>query len=217
MSRPDNEQLRQEFNTWAAAGKGATMERHHRAITERMFARIGFQPGERVLDLGCGSGWATRLAAERVGAPGLAVGVDVSDAMIAQAAAVEAPLRNTRFVASPAEHIPWSNDFFQVIYSVESFYYYPGPRAVLDELKRVLAPGGRLFLLMCLYTGNPNAAQWIKQLAVPVQYKSAAEWQALLSGAGWSEARIEEFRPDPADPAPNEHAWALLAMARKAL
>ncbi|TAN20619.1 MAG: methyltransferase domain-containing protein [Acidobacteria bacterium] len=212
---PEEQKLRTEFNDWAAHGKGASMARHHRAITERMFARIGFAPGDRVLDLGCGSGWATRLAAERVGPQGLAVGVDVSDAMIAQAADAESPLHNTRFVASPADHIPWSNNFFRSVFSVESFYYYPDPRAVLDELKRVLVPGGGLFLLMCLYTGNPNAKSWIQQLAVPVQYKSTEEWRALLADAGWADARIEEFRPDPADKEPDEHAYACLAMARK--
>ncbi|MGH9477315.1 MAG: class I SAM-dependent methyltransferase [Terriglobales bacterium] len=212
---PEEQKLRSEFNDWAARGKGDAMARHHRSITERMFVRIGFEPGDRVLDLGCGSGWATRLAAERVGGRGLAVGVDVSDAMIHQAEAVASPLHNTRFVASPAETIPWSNDFFRTIFSVESFYYYPDPGAVLAELRRILVPGGGLYLLMCLYAGNPNAAQWVKQLSVPVQYKTAAQWRELLDHHGWADARVEEFRPDPADLSPDEHAWALLAMARK--
>ncbi|MGH9467018.1 MAG: class I SAM-dependent methyltransferase [Terriglobales bacterium] len=212
---PEEQKLRAEFNTWAAQGKGAAMERHHRAITERMFERMHLAAGDRVLDLGCGSGWATRMAAARVGPRGVAVGADVSDAMIQQAREQPQPPPNVRFVAAPADHIPWDANFFTHIFSVESFYYYPDSRVVLDELARVLAPGGRLFLLMCLYTGNPHAQKWKEQLAVPVHLRSAAEWQAEMEGAGWREAGVEEFRPDPADPAPNEHAWALLASARK--
>lgn len=212
---PEEDKLRIEFNDWAARGKGESMARHHRAIADRMFERIGFEPGDKVLDLGCGSGWATRLAAARVGAQGLAVGVDVSDAMIAHAATAESALHNTRFVAAPAEHIPWSNDFFTVAFSVESFYYYPDPGAVLGELLRVVAPGGGLHLLMCLYTGNPNAAQWQKQLAVPVRLQSPEQWSAQLAAQGWADVRSEEFRPGPADSKPDEHAWALLVSARK--
>ncbi|MGH9412464.1 MAG: class I SAM-dependent methyltransferase [Terriglobales bacterium] len=210
-----NQKLREEFNDWAARGKGASMARHHRAITERMLERMGVATGDRVLDLGCGSGWATRLVAGRVGPRGLAVGIDVSDAMIREAMENPELLRNTRYLCSPADHIPWSNDFFTHIFSVESFYYYPDSRAVLDELKRILEPGGRLFLLMCLYTGNPNAQKWKEQLAVPVHLRSAAEWRDLLTEAGWAEASFEEFRPDPADPDPDEHAFACLVCARK--
>jgi len=205
--------LREEFNQWAARGKGASMARHHRAIAEPMFARMGLTAGDRVLDLGCGSGWATRLAAAQVGPRGLAVGVDVADAMIREAMEHPQPLRNVRYLSAPAENIPWSNDFFTHIFSIESFYYYPDSGAVINELRRVLAPGGRLFLLMCLYTGNPNAAKWVEKLAVPVHLRSPAEWRALLEQAGWSEVAGEEFTP-PAG-TEDEHAWALLVSARK--
>jgi len=53
---PD-EMLQQEFNRWAAAGEGPKMEQHHRDITEKTIRLMNLRPGERVLDLGCGSGW----------------------------------------------------------------------------------------------------------------------------------------------------------------
>src|SRR5438874_5273009 len=86
--RPD-QQLQQEFNRWAEAGRGEEMERHHLNITEKTIRLMNLRPGERVLDLGCGSGWATRLLARLVGdGPdgfGQVVGLDVSDEMIRQA------------------------------------------------------------------------------------------------------------------------------------
>ena len=63
---PD-EKLQQEFNRWAAEGEGPKMERHHLDITEKTIRLMNLRPGERVLDLGCGSGWATRLLARLVG------------------------------------------------------------------------------------------------------------------------------------------------------
>ncbi|MGH9394257.1 MAG: class I SAM-dependent methyltransferase [Terriglobales bacterium] len=212
---PANQKLRAEFNDWAARGKGAAMARHHRAITERAMAGMDIKAGDRVLDLGCGSGWATRLLATRVGPRGLVVGLDISDAMIREAQQhAEAP-RNARYLCAPAEQIPWPNDFFTHVLSVENFYYYADQRAVLDELRRVSAPGARLALLMCLYAGSPNAERWISQLPVPVHVRTPKEYEALLADAGWDRARAEVFTPDPADPAPDEHAWACLVTAER--
>ena len=54
-----DEQLQKEFNRWAQAGEGEKMERHHLDITDKTIRLMDLRPGERVLDLGCGSGWAT--------------------------------------------------------------------------------------------------------------------------------------------------------------
>src|SRR5262249_55593826 len=82
---PD-EKLQNEFNRWAQAGDGAKMENHHLDITEKTLRLMDLRPGERVLDLGCGSGWATRLLSRLVGEGpegfGQVVGLDVSDEMI---------------------------------------------------------------------------------------------------------------------------------------
>src|ERR1700675_623707 len=86
-----DERLQQEFNRWADAGEGEKMERHHLDITEKTMRLMDLHPGERVLDLGCGSGWAARLLARMVGdgprGIGEVVGVDVSDEMVRQARA----------------------------------------------------------------------------------------------------------------------------------
>src|ERR1700684_3388759 len=85
---PD-QKLQHEFNRWAAEGEGEKMERHHLDITEKTIRLMNLRPGERVLDLGCGSGWATRLLARLVGGGpggfGQVVGLDVSDEMVRQA------------------------------------------------------------------------------------------------------------------------------------
>ena len=78
------------------------MERHHLDITEKTMRRMDLRPGERILDLGCGSGWATRLLARIVGEGpqsfGQVVGVDISDEMIRQARAASKEFDNVMFV-----------------------------------------------------------------------------------------------------------------------
>ena len=58
-----DERLRSEFNEWARAGKGESMERGHRPVGEQAIARMQIPSHAHVLDVGCGSGWAARTIA----------------------------------------------------------------------------------------------------------------------------------------------------------
>ena len=109
-SQSPDERLQQEFNRWADDGEGAKMERHHLDITEKTMRRMDLRPGERILDLGCGSGWATRMLARMVGeephGSGKVVGIDISDEMIRQARAASKEFDNVMFVVGSAAQIP---------------------------------------------------------------------------------------------------------------
>ena len=105
MRDSHNRQLREEFNQWAAEGRGEQMEEHHISIARQTIERMKLVPGDTVLDLGCGAGWASRLMAARV-APSLVVGVDVSDQMIARATAASIAVENLRFLTGSAEELP---------------------------------------------------------------------------------------------------------------
>src|ERR1700756_5562532 len=109
-----DEQMRREFNQWAEAGKGEEMEHHHINITQQTLALMNLKPGEKVLDLVCGGGWASRLLAQMVGGgarPGQVVGLDVSDEMIRRARANSAQFDNVLFVVGSATQIPWEENF----------------------------------------------------------------------------------------------------------
>jgi ubiquinone/menaquinone biosynthesis C-methylase UbiE len=96
-----DEKMRREFNQWAEAGKGEGMEHEHISITQQTLAQMGLKPGQKVLDLGCGAGWASRLLAQLVGDghhPGQVVGLDVSDEMIRRARASSTEFDNLLFV-----------------------------------------------------------------------------------------------------------------------
>jgi len=79
-----DQRLQQEFNQWAAAGRGDEMEDHHSDITDQTLALMNIQPSDRILDLGCGTGWAARRLA-RLATAGEVVGLDVADEMLHRA------------------------------------------------------------------------------------------------------------------------------------
>jgi arsenite methyltransferase len=202
---PD-QKLQQEFNRWAADGEAEKMERHHLNIAEKTIRLMNLRPGERVLDLGCGSGWATRLLARLVGEGpegfGQVVGVDVSDEMVRQARAASKDFENILYVWGSAQQIPWEENFFDQVLSVESFYYYPDQDRALMELFRVMAPRGRLFILINLYRDNQYSLQWVDKLKVPVHVRSEAEYIDLLKKHAFENVearRIPDDTPTPDD------------------
>jgi ubiquinone/menaquinone biosynthesis C-methylase UbiE len=166
------------------------------------------RPGERVLDLGCGAGWASRILARLVGegpeGHGQVVGVDLSDEMIRRARAASRDFDNLMFVWGSAQQIPWEENFFDKVLSVESFYYYADQDRALHELFRVMAPRGRLFILINLYKDNPFSLRWVEELKVPVAARSAAEYVELLQTHAFED--VEALRVPDESPTPEEYS-----------
>lgn len=199
MNSEADQKLQQEFNQWAAAGRGDEMEGHHSDITNQTFDLMDLRPGDRVLDLGCGTGWASRRMA-RVVTEGEIVGLDVADEMLRRAERASADLNNVRYVWGSAEKIPAPDNHFTKVLSVESFYYYADQGKALDELRRVIAPGGMLFILINLYKDNHYSLRWVQELKVPVQALSEAEYLHLLARHGFNQLearRIPDRSPTP--------------------
>jgi len=178
--------LRNEFNRWAEEGRGEAMEKSHLPIVEPMLALLDFRPTDKVLDVGCGTGWLVRRLAPLVSA-GLAAGMDVSDAMLQRAESLCAPLSNVALARGAVDAIPWESSFFTAVVSVESAYYWPDPALGCREIWRVLSPGGAAWILINYYRDNPYCHHWGDLLKVPARLFSAAEWTTLLRQAGFLE------------------------------
>ena len=104
------------------------------------------QPGQTILDLGCGAGFDTLLAARRVGASGKVIAVDMTPEMIAKARTNAKHLgqMSVEFVLGEIEHLPLSDAWVDLVISNGVFNLCPDKPKVLGEVFRVLKPGGRL-------------------------------------------------------------------------
>ncbi|HEU4413711.1 MAG TPA: methyltransferase domain-containing protein [Candidatus Angelobacter sp.] len=226
-SRAD-EKMQQEFNQWAAAGRGDEMENHHSDITDQTLELMDIQPGDRILDLGCGTGWASRRMA-RIAASGEIIGLDVADEMLRRAEQASSGLKNVRYVWGSAEKIPAPVNHFNKVLSVESFYYYADQGKALDELRRVMTPEGHLFILINLYKDNHYSLRWVGELKVPVHAHSEAEYIAMLEQHGFKDVKAKRIPDRSPTPEPYSGKWfknaeelrdfkrvgALLLMAKK--
>jgi ubiquinone/menaquinone biosynthesis C-methylase UbiE len=102
--------------------------------------------GERVLDLGCGTGTDTLIAAQMVGPEGRVTGVDMTPEMLAKArrAADELGAENVELVEAEVERLPFPDASFDVVISNGVIDLTPDKDAVFAEIFRVLRAGGRI-------------------------------------------------------------------------
>lgn len=107
---------------------------------------LHLQEGDRVLDLACGTGVAGRIAAERVGRTGTVVGVDAHPGMLAVAREHVPEGPATAWHEATAENLPLEDDSFDAVVCSLGFQFFADKAAALREMRRVLAPGGRVTL-----------------------------------------------------------------------
>lgn len=110
------------------------------------FSLRPLQSGERVVDVGCGAGFDSVVAARQVGPTGRVTGVDMTEDMLrkARANAAELGLDHVSFAYGFAEDLPVEDGWADVVVSNGVFNLCPDKRAVIAEAKRALAPGGWL-------------------------------------------------------------------------
>jgi ubiquinone/menaquinone biosynthesis C-methylase UbiE len=109
--------------------------------------RAALAPGMRALDVACGTGIVARLAALQVGSTGRVVGVDSNEAMLAVARAQPAPGgAQVEWRQGDATKLPFTDGEFDRVLCQHGLQYVADRIAALREMKRVLAPGGRLAL-----------------------------------------------------------------------
>jgi SAM-dependent methyltransferase len=131
-------------------------------------------PGETVVDLGCGRGQDVLRAAARVGAEGLAVGVDLSEEMLEKARrTVPSSLANVRLVRSDLAALDLPDRVADVVVSNCTINHAPDKAAVYREIARILKPGGRFVV-----------SDVVAEAELPDHVRSdPAAWAACYGGA----------------------------------
>jgi SAM-dependent methyltransferase len=127
--------------------------------TPGLIAVAALQPGERALDVACGTGVVTRLVAPAVGATGQVTGLDINPAMLAVARSLPPPSgASITWVEGNAVAMDFPDASFDVILCQQGLQFFPDKAAALREMHRVLVPGGRMVLSVWKSAGPYNVA-----------------------------------------------------------
>ncbi len=177
-------------------------------ITKQTLEAIGFTAGQRVLDLGCGSGTTTFGIARLVGPSGSVTGVDISDILLAPAlaqAAAEPDLPVT-FEKADVETHAFAPESFDVAFSRFGLMFFANPAAAFANVRSAMAPGGRLaFLCWRAVRENTWASTTIRiarnhielppgpgpEDPGPYSFRDPARIRRILTEGGWSDLSIE--------------------------
>lgn len=117
---------------------------------------LNIPPGGVALDVGSGPGNVTAALARAAGLDGIALGVDISEPMLARAVAAEAG-RQVGFVRADAQQLPFRDDVFDAVTSIAVLQLIPDAEAALAQMVRVLRPGGRLAIMVPTVTTRAPA------------------------------------------------------------
>jgi arsenite methyltransferase len=170
--------------------------------------------GETVLDLGSGAGADVLISARRVAPSGRAIGLDMTDEMLAlaRANAREAGVENVEFVKGYIEQIPLADESVDVVISNCVINLSADKRRVLREAARVLRPGGRFAVSDVIADEDMDAATradmqaWTGCVAGAL---TRAEFEQQLAAAGLVDVEIRETHRV------HEHAGSAIIRARK--
>lgn len=117
-------------------------------VADALLAAARIQPGESILDLGCGCGATTVTAATQAGPDGTAHGIDLSEPMLAVARqrTQDAGLTTVSFAVADAQTHPFADADYDVVISRFGTMFFDDPVAAFINIRRGVRPGGRLFI-----------------------------------------------------------------------
>ena len=131
----------------------ARMNESHGPVTDWALSFMDTRGARQFLDIGCGGG-ATIARLANMAPEGKVTGVDYSPVSVQQSSEYNKErIRSGKVevIEASVEHLPFEDDVFDRITTVESFYFWPEPEENLKEVHRVLKPGGRFYLIADIY------------------------------------------------------------------
>jgi ubiquinone/menaquinone biosynthesis C-methylase UbiE len=187
-----------------------------------LIRRAALRPGERVLDVACGTGIVARRAAQQVGDTGTVAGLDVNPGMLAVARTATPPGTSIAWHEASAAAMPFPDASFDVVLCQMGLQFMPDQRAALREMRRALVPGGRLILnvpgptpqlftimgeALALHVGA-EAAGFVDQV---FSLHDTAAIRDLASDTGFRDVSVASDTKSLRLPAPAAFLWQYVA------
>ena len=182
-----------------------------------LIEEAALSPGERVLDVACGTGVVTRLAAERVGPSGTVAALDVNPAMLSVARSIPSSGAPIQWYETSAEAMPLPDGAFDVVLCQLGLQFVADKKAALKEMRRVLVPGGRVLVsapppnalfdvldeALARHVGD-DAARFVRMV---FSLGAPAQIERLFLDAGFDDVTVRTYSKPLRLPAARDFLW----------
>jgi ubiquinone/menaquinone biosynthesis C-methylase UbiE len=166
----------------------SVMQRETEDVNQSVIELLDISRGERILDIGCGNGMSLSGLATKSG-DGLIVGVDHSDLMCRRAVANNRQLitdGRVKVECAASDDLPFESGLFDAVMSVHTIYFWSPAKPHLDEIARVLRPGGQI--LLAFRTSADSATANFPESVY--KFRSASEVADRVSDSNFENVRI---------------------------
>lgn len=164
----------------------------HAPLTNWGLSLLDIQEGRTMLDIGCGGGATLRRLLKR-SKGGMVYGIDISEESVAKARKVNAAVLDKQVFVTQgsAEKLPYEDWKFDLVTAVETIYFWPNLPQCLQEVRRVLKPGGRFAIMVEVADEN---SKWVT-LVEGMKAYSPEQLKDLLADAGFVEIEVHRKKP----------------------
>ncbi len=190
------------------AAAGLTKHIGGASATDDLVALCHLQPGQRLLDVGCGVGITARYFAEVLGLN--VIGVDLRPAMIERARARcggSSTATKPDFRVADAQSLPFDDDTFDAVICESVLAFVPDRAQALHEFIRVTRPGGWVGFTEAFWASAPNAEMeaYFREMEPSLHFEPSSTWEALLASSGLTETVVHiNARTNPMKDARNQ-------------
>src|SRR6188768_3921951 len=167
--------------------------------------RMNIQPGERVLEVGVGTGINLSLYPKDAAI----TGIDYTASMLEKARERAARMENTRLLQMDAADLKFADNSFDIVYAPYLISVVPDPVKVAQEMRRVCRPGGRIIFLNHFLSPNPllsRIERWISPFTIHIGFKSDLDLPAFLAQA--------DLRPESIEKVNVPKIWSLVTCVK---
>ena len=164
----------------------------HAPLTNWGLKLVNVQDGWTMLDVGCGGGFTIRRLLKR-SKDAQVYGIDISEESVTKARQVNAEVLDKQVYVTQgsAEQLPYNDEMFDLVTAVETVYFWPNLPDCLQEVRRVLKPGGKFAIMVEVVD---NDSKWTSIVDGMTAY-TPEQLKTLLDDAGFIQTEIHRKKP----------------------
>lgn len=164
----------------------------HAPLTNWGLKLVNVQDGWTMLDVGCGGGFTIRRLLKR-SKDAQVYGIDISEESVTKARQVNAEVLDKQVYVTQgsAEQLPYNDEMFDLITAVETVYFWPNLPDCLQEVRRVLKPGGKFAIMVEVVDSD---SKWTSIVDGMTAY-TPEQLKTLLDDAGFIQTEIHRKKP----------------------